>query len=809
MTSVRTLLIGLVLIALGASHARAQLERRRQSDFTTEGKEFWLVFQKNFRDWVTDEKTMKQRPADPLTIELFITSSRDATGHIEIKGLRFRRDFTVPAGQVINITIDTAAQVRSSEIIEELGIHVVSDEPIAVYGLNRRYQTTDTYLAHPINVLGRRYRAVGYRWLQSDLLSQIAIVATDDNTEVTITPTAATSGPTPSGARPDPGRSRPAGRPFTVTLDRGQVFQVIPRFDTRTMSDLTGTLVEADKPIAVFSGHNCAYIPDPATKACNLLVEQLPSLRAWGRQFFVGALAGRSSSVLRVVASEDNTQVFENNRLVATLNAGEYFQDLGQTQHTMVTASHPVLVAQFSKGFDNGDNVGDPMMIVVAPTEQFLSAYRFATPVRGSWRHYINLIVPTSTIDSLQLDGQPVDRSLFRIFGISTYSIAQIEVPYGTHVITNVLPFGLYSYGFGYDEAAYDAYGNGGGQSLEQVIQYPDTMPPTLSAAYTRMPGDRRGVVSAVARDDRVNDRGLDQIVVLDNENLDVQIPRFESGTPQVSILLRPGMERANGFAQFRLRDRADNVAYATVCARYDEQRDSLIIAVHPGLDPCDFSTGRQWGGFLGYSVLDNHVSIPANSPELHNSVDLQGNPGVPIWSMGGYVEQPWSGSFAWRGLLTLTLLQADARGYDSTLNTASDGTRIAEEFRLRRTSLLFSLAPGVNYYFARRRAYVFGQLAIGIPLVTSECLIRTILSPANYVYENGSGEKTEYDDGGPSGLALAVIPEFGLGGTADLPGGWHLFGELGAGFSLTSVSPQRDWTISYLFARAGVKVRW
>lgn len=799
-----------MVLALWATMLHAQPERRaRQSDFTTEGKEFWVVFQKNFRDWVTDEKTQKQRPADALQLELFITSSADATGYIEIKGLGFTKSFQVPAGQVITIPIDTAAQLRSSEIVEELGVHIVSDQPIAVYGLNRRYQTTDTYLAHPVNVLGKRYRAVGYRWLQNDLLSQVAIIATEDNTEVTITPTAATSGPTPAGTRPDPTRSRPADKPFTIELDQGEVYQVIPRYDYKTLSDLTGSLIEADKPIAVFSGHNCAYVPDNRTKACNLLVEQIPAIDAWGRQFFVGALAGRSSSVIRVVASEDNTQVFENNRLVATLNTGEYFQDLSQTQHTMVTASNPILVTQYSKGFDNGDNVGDPMMIVVAPTEQFLSSYRFATPVRGSWRHYINLVVPTSTIDSLRLDGRPVDRSLFQVFGISLYSIAQIEVAYGTHVITNSQPFGLYSYGFGYDDAAYDAYGNGGGQSLERVIQYPDTMMPTLSAALGRMPGDRRGVINAVARDDRIDDRGLDQIVVLDNEVLDVQIPRFEAGTPQVSILLRPNMERASGYAQFRLRDRAGNVSYYTVCAYYDQQRDSLIVSAQSGLDPCDFSSGRQWGGYLGYAVLDNHVTIPAHSPELKNSVDLKGNPGVPTWSIGGYIEQPWTPSLVLRGIVSLTFLGADARGYDSTLNTASDGTRISEEFLLHRSAAQFAVSPGLHCFFARRNAYFFTHLTIGVPLFASETLTRTIVSPANYVYENGLGSKIDYDDSGPSGLAVALTPEIGIGATADLPNGWHIFGELGAARSLTSIAPDRDWTISYFFARSGVKVRW
>ena len=95
----------------------------------------------------------------------------------------------VQAGKVVNMVIDTAAQVRSSEKIEDLAVHIVADKPVAVYGLNRRYQTTDTYLAYPVNVLGTSYRAIGYAWLESDLLSQVAIIGTQENTRVQITPT--------------------------------------------------------------------------------------------------------------------------------------------------------------------------------------------------------------------------------------------------------------------------------------------------------------------------------------------------------------------------------------------------------------------------------------------------------------------------------------------------------------------------------------------------------------------------------------------------------------------------------------------
>lgn len=794
--------LSLLLLAAVAAATAQVLPRptpsSRRSDYTTEGKEFWVVFQKNFRDYTTDDRTLAAKPADPLQLELFITSSENATGYVEIRGLGFRYPFTVQAGKVISIPIDTAAQVRSSEKIEDLAVHIVADEQIAVYGLNRRYQTTDTYLAHPVNVLGTNYRAMCYAWLQNDLLAQMAIIATQDGTHVTITPSAKTQ------------KGRPAKQPFVVELNRGDVYQVIPRYDPNTKSDLTGTLIESDKPIAVFSGHNCAYVPDPRVKACNLLVEQLPSIKAWGRQFFVGTLAGRSSSVLRVLANEDSTHVFENNKLVATLNAGDFYENKNQTQHTMVTSDRPVLVAQYSKGFDNGDDVGDPMMIIVAPTEQFLTGYRFATPVRGSWHHYINLIVPTTSIGTLRLDEQSLDPRKFKPFGLSLYSIAQIEVGYGTHVINDAEPFGLYSYGFGYDDAAYDAYGNGGGQSMEQVIILPDTIAPELTTNYVRVSG-RENIIPAIVRDDRLNDKGVDQVIVDDNENMLVSVQRFEPGAPQVPVTLTMITPKQNAYARLKLRDKAGNVSIFTVCAKYQERGDSMMVTLLRGNRSCDFSSSILFGGLFKYLGGDNNVEIPANSAPIGNPVVLRGNHGQPMYGFAAIAEQRYSGDLYFTGRAGFDIHVGNLFGYwpDSSGIRAADGTVVQEEFHLHRVSVALTLSPGMQYYFAERKAYAFGLLNVSVPLITSETLTRTVLSPGDYVYPNGTGTQEMYDGGGPSGLALVLAPEMGLGAQVELPNGWRVFGEMGLGFTLTSISPSRDWTMTYAFGRGGVKFRF
>ncbi|MEP7220998.1 MAG: hypothetical protein ABI876_18880, partial [Bacteroidota bacterium] len=43
------------------------------------GEDYWVAFQKNFRDFSTDDKTEGMRPADPLQLELFITGSETTT----------------------------------------------------------------------------------------------------------------------------------------------------------------------------------------------------------------------------------------------------------------------------------------------------------------------------------------------------------------------------------------------------------------------------------------------------------------------------------------------------------------------------------------------------------------------------------------------------------------------------------------------------------------------------------------------------------------------------------------------------------
>ncbi len=328
-----------------------------------EDTEFWLCFQRNFR-----------QDRDSLILELFISGNDDASVVVEIAGLNFVRNQFVPKGTVAIIRIPIEAQIVSEEIIENLAIHVTSDNPISVYGLNRRKLTTDTYMGLPISVLGNDYRVMCYT-LADRFMSQFAIVAVEDSTEATISLSVNSS-------------KHPANFPYKIKLNKGEVYQVVANYEKNSTCDLTGSKITSNKNIAVFSGHQCAYVPINVM-ACNHLVEQMPPINSWGKHFYIGRQGPRTAFVYRVLANEPDTKVFEDNKLITTLGPGDYFESESK-KDIQVTASKPVLVAQYSMGTAAyKDSIGDPMMIMISPTQQFLKEYRFATPVNGFWEHYI------------------------------------------------------------------------------------------------------------------------------------------------------------------------------------------------------------------------------------------------------------------------------------------------------------------------------------------------------------------------------------------------------------------------------------
>lgn len=743
-----------------------------------EGKEFWLAFMRNHNN-------PPEHVENNLSLELFVTSDYDCTVTVEIKALGYRERFELESGTVRNIKLPHEAQIDSSEVLEKgMAVHVSSSEPITVYGLNRRVKTTDTFLALPAEVLGTSYRAICYN-ISQELMAEFAIAATEDNTRVTITPATMTH------------EGRQAGRPFEIVLNKGDVYQVAAK-DTKSDSrdDLSGSVVTSNKKISFFSGHQCAYVPD-GVMACNHLVEQMPPVPSWGRSFYMGILKGRSVSSYRVLADQDSTRVFEDGKLTAVLNAGQYYEKT-HSEPVQITSSKPILLAQYSQGFRNGDAIGDPMMLLISPTQQFLKQYRFATPVQGYWEHYINVVVPTDAIGSLRLDGMKLPERYFKEIGISRYSIGYIPISFGTHEIFADEKFGLLSYGFGYDDDQYDAYGNIAGQSFVEYVMPPDVTPPRLVLTEEG---------NLIARDDRDSDLGLESIEILDSENMGVKIPSFSSGAPQLSIEGITTPEKKTSRVLISLSDVEGNKSLYTLCYSLDRQSGDFALSLSEGEEFCEAYLGVNVTAFAGYGI---GVNILGTSP-------VPGNVGYEFLSSdnsGGYSGALRVSRRAWDGIdvgLRLAFLPASGGATATLLDSLryfdpSTGVDepVIQELRLSKNSS-FAIEAEIDWEWATG---FFAGIGFGAMVDMGETpyAIRSILSPPNAVYYTTGNDESDLFVGGEDNYnTLLPYLSFDFSISRPISRDWEFVPEVRYLHPLVSPINESSWTPSQLTVNLGI----
>lgn len=156
---------------------------------------------------------------------------------------------------------------------------IVSDVPIIAYQFQpingQTSYTSDASLLLPKNVYDKFYYVIG--WGEPSYgNAQLNIVASEDATSVTITPTVNTLA---GGGIP----ALPAGQPYQLPLmNEGDVIQI--ETSGGGQAGLSGTYIAADKPIAVFSTHWCANIPTQVC-CCDHLEEQVYGLQTWGTTY--------------------------------------------------------------------------------------------------------------------------------------------------------------------------------------------------------------------------------------------------------------------------------------------------------------------------------------------------------------------------------------------------------------------------------------------------------------------------------------------------------------------------------------------
>lgn len=756
-----------------------------------EGTEFWLTFMLN------NEEPERVSENTKLHLELFITGDRDAKVTIEIKSIGFKETIKINKGTVRSLLINPLAQIRSSESVEEKNaIHITSDNAITVYGLTRRKQTTDTFMGLPTNVIGKNYRVICYN--ASVKLSEFAIVATEDSTVVKITPTVETQ------------LGRPVGQTFEVKLNKGDVYQVIARdlMPAKRKNDLTGTQINANKKISVFSGHQCAYVPDKVF-ACNHLIEQVPPIVSWGKHFYIGMLKKRSKYTYRVLADKDSTKVFENGKLQKILMAGDHFEKQAN-DHVQITADKPVLVAQYSQGYKNGDQIGDPMMLLISPTQQFLKKYRFATPVNGTWEHFVNIIVPNRATGSLIFDGKRLDSTKFKPLANSSYAISQLNISFGTHELEAAVPFGMSSYGFGFANENYDAYGTIGGQSFIEYVPKEDEEAPYIDYE------DKNDTLYITVRDDRKDDTGINLISVLMADGLKANIPKYDIGTPQTVFKIEKGkLDKLVGKIQLSIEDMYKNTYSFTVCFAYDAFKGAYRFIVNDGLNvDCLEDSGEFYG--ISARFLINQHSIDNKTFSSSGNLSTNGY-FSDANAFGGYGSiyfvkrlQP---KLMGKIKLNFDQLSGEIIAPDSVISrTFNTETGQLENFQEQSIVTLnginLNLNLGIEYSLNK---LMYADLGLSLSMLASKSITHTkeIIIPQNKAYdESGNTSKTELPSELSSLNTFGVGFYGGLGFNIPINADLLVNIETNYNYRLSSMINDNNWNINSLSISTGLRFR-
>ncbi|CAH1774839.1 unnamed protein product [Owenia fusiformis] len=304
--------------------------------------------------------------------EIFITS--EAVASVEV--------YSPFTGDTMNFTLipETFVRVDMPNFIrlingtENKGIRIRSDVNITVSGFNTITDGADSFLALPHALLGTQYIVPCYAPF-SIYDSTIAVVATADDTTVWF--------------------ARKVGQDYDYDNALEVRLNDLQTYLYAAESDLTGTIVYSNRPVAVFSGAEYTQVPANVNYFGHL-EEQIPPVQTWGYDHVVVPVPGRyGGDIIRVIAAEDGTIVSQPNGFTQTLVQGGFAEfDIPSDIAHFIKCSRRCMVVQYNKGrlADNNQGGSGPFMSIVPSVSQFVQSDQFQAPDTFDDKEYTNYV---------------------------------------------------------------------------------------------------------------------------------------------------------------------------------------------------------------------------------------------------------------------------------------------------------------------------------------------------------------------------------------------------------------------------------
>ena len=365
-------------------------------------------------------------------------------------------------------------QLKTQFKVKGIYVKAEHDRKIVVFGQNEEVGSNDAYLALPIASFYKTH----YEYIVASVLGDIGsqytardsvalLIGTENDTEVILEPSVVINHPFAGNDSFIPGNAT------KLIIQKFQTFY----FQVRG-GDISGTRLTANKPISVFSGHECADVPI-ASAPCDMLIEQLQPIDTWGTEVAIIPLRTRDGDIIKVFASHDSTRVsvthtninddtvVRNIRFVLDANK---FEEILIKDFTLIQSNYQIAVFQFSRSYLTDNNIfSDPFMLSLPPREQYLDSYVVAPApfdpslegnsftTRVAYENYTNIAVPVESFNSglITINNSSINASEFRPIRRADNSIwgygARLLLDQGVQVIKHEnsnAAFSVIMYGF-------------------------------------------------------------------------------------------------------------------------------------------------------------------------------------------------------------------------------------------------------------------------------------------------------------------------------------------------------------------------
>ncbi|KAM4703005.1 IgGFc-binding protein-like [Rhinophrynus dorsalis] len=393
------------------------------------GTEFITVFMQN-------SNSMSGNPELQLTITAL---SPDTSVTIKINKMNFRKTVTLDTGEMTTVELPSKIQMIPSVPFSH-SVIVMSNNPVSVVSMNFKEESSDTASLYPVEELENVYYIVTPPEGPQGSFKEFAVV-TKEPTTLTIYLT---------GKVTFQNRLYRKGSKLVVSLESYEAVEL------QSEDDLTGTMVESRKPVAVLSGHTCSW---KHTK-CNHVYEQLPPVSSWATTFIIPPISFQTKYDLVFVTASQNTQVtYQTGQQAETkeLHAGETIQlQLKPMSPLFITSTEGIQVLLYSAGGINGTIAYDTFLMGAQDVTSFCTAYQAVGP--EMFYNQAIMVAKTSSLKGITVDKKPLKDVSWQNIPGTEYSWGEFHMESNskTYMVEDSdNPFGLFSVGI----ASVNAYG--------------------------------------------------------------------------------------------------------------------------------------------------------------------------------------------------------------------------------------------------------------------------------------------------------------------------------------------------------------